>query len=263
MNRIYLDKIDRLIDRVGEFYETAVTDPAHDLVHSLCVGEHAMCACTLEGSMDGSELVYTPEQSFWIICAALLHEVDDRKLYNTTDYANARKLLSDCMIDHEPIIMMISLVSCSGNRNESDHPSWMLVPRWCDRLEALGNIGIYRCYMYTLSQNRPLSTPETPIAHDRIELFQIATAERFANYTGVSSSMLDHYYDKLLHLNVSTGNKYIDEMMTARLEIMIDYCINWTPEKIFSYKFDEISSDEISSDEIPSDDTSNTTSTTE
>lgn len=240
MDRVYLDKIDRLIDRIAEFYETAITDPAHDLAHSLHVGEHAIRACTQEDSIDGQELVYTPDQSFYIICAALLHEVDDRKLYNTVNYSNARKLLSDCMIDHDPIIQLISLVSCSSNRNDSDHPSWMLVPRWCDRLEAIGIIGIYRCYMYTLSQNRPLSTVDTPVAQNKYELFQIATPERFANYTGTSKSMLDHYYDKLLHLSIETGNQYIDSVMQERMEIMIDYCIAWYPEKIFNYDFDDV-----------------------
>ena len=47
----------------------------------------------------------------------------------------------------------------------------------------------------------------TPRAKTEEELWAIATPERFAAYVGASDSMVDHFYDKLLHLNQcgSTG----------------------------------------------------------
>jgi hypothetical protein len=41
------------------------------------------------------------------------------------------------------------------------------------------------------------------------------------------SSFIDHFYDKLIHLSLQTGNKYIDEMSAAHMQVMFDVCLEF------------------------------------
>ena len=103
---------------------------------------------------------------------------------------------------------MISYVSASGNGNSvSDrciqHP-YFLWPRWSDRLEAIGTIGMVRCFQYNEECGNPLSVETTPRPKSIKEVWDNVKSERFDNYmkNKVSDSMMDHYYDKLLHIAV-------------------------------------------------------------
>ena len=71
----------------------------------------------------------------------------------------------------------------------------------------------------------------TPRATTREELEKIATPERFKNYTGKSLSMIDHYYDKLLHLsNMHTQNQYLLNEAKKRHDIMVNFCLEFGRE---------------------------------
>lgn len=176
----------------------------HGVEHVMKVFKHALLA--LEHSPYIDTLSLAQHQS--ILLAALLHEVDDRKLTTTVNYANAREILSklDKLVFYpDLVICMIDLVSCSKNGNNSPDgtPPWMLFPRAADRIEAVGTNGTARCVEYSLRKGEPMSTPSTPISLNREEVLAFATPERFEEYirTGKSKSVIDHHYDKLLHLN--------------------------------------------------------------
>ncbi len=179
--------------------------------------------------------------------AALLHDVDDYKYSSSTSvddhnrdtpYPNALSILSavlrECKehqeIDVERIIYMIDLVSCSQNGNDvpmeiqktsSNYEHHLLIPRWSDRLEAVGRRGVIRCYQYTLEKGRPLWGEGDPRPKSETEVWDHATPDRFKQYltrgkckhenktrnttvsSGVTSNedtMIAHYYDKLLHI---------------------------------------------------------------
>ena len=76
----------------------------------------------------------------------------------------------------------------------------MLFPRYADRLEAIGLIGVERTLEYTLKKGQPLFLEETAKGKTVDELNEIATKERYDSYVSKSVSMFDHFYDKLLHL---------------------------------------------------------------
>ena len=152
------------------------------------------------------------KQILSILLAALLHEVDDRKLTSTDNYENARIILRSLAekfpgnIEIELIIRMVDLVSCSKNGNycPDDIPIWMLFPRAADRLEAIGKIGTQRCIEYSRKVGTPLYVHDTPLSVNRDEIMKIANPTRFDNYVkhgGHSVSSIDHHYDKLLHIN--------------------------------------------------------------
>lgn len=171
--------------------------------------------------------------------AALLHDADDRKYFpNSRGCANARRILQDVQTspeDAEEVIRMIDLVSTAKNGNSvpeeaRDRPE-LLWPRWCDRLEACGMIGAVRCWRFSLEAGRPLALPETPAPRTAEEAWAAATPERFRAYqaAGQSQSMLDHYFDKLLHIvrldPAVVRNDYIVKAMAERTTPLLEVCV--------------------------------------
>lgn len=155
-----------------------------------------------------------------VLLAALLHDADDRKFFpEHKNYENAHAILTQLEVSENDkilILRMIDLVSTSkwGDKIPAGTPAWMLYPRYADRIEAVGSMGIKRCYQYTITSDRPLYVKSTARARTHQELRGIATPERYAAYEGESSSMIDHYYDKLLHIgNVETHNSYLNSKL--------------------------------------------------
>jgi uncharacterized protein len=193
--------------------------PSHGITHAIIV-------------MDLCELAYIECKRKYnlnlfhrkcIMLAGLLHDADDRKFFKRIDkdkYINAENIMRENRCSEQVIKMvieMINLVSASNNRDNipeyaSGKNIWKLIPRWADRLESIGLVGIKRCFEYTLGKNLPLSTKRT-LVPDYISknnfrktvLENLATESRYNNYTGGqfngnSESMIDHYYDKLIRV---------------------------------------------------------------
>lgn len=155
--------------------------------------------------------------------AALLHDVDDRKLSPET-YENKTHAVSFMKEQHvsdeniKRICQIIGEVSFAGN--DSVIPS--TVEGKCvqdaDRLDALGAIGIARVFAYGGSHNRAIYDPEIvpKIGMSREE------------YQGYVTTSVNHFYEKLFlvknMMNTDTGRKiaekreqfmraYVDEFM--------------------------------------------------
>ena len=159
----------------------------------------------------------TPGKKLSLRLAALLHEADDHKYFPDNDkFQNAKRICRESILssvsDRERIIsdviLMISLVSASVNGNSVPEAArsdpTLLWPRWCDRLESIGVIGAVRCYQYAREKGtEPLMLDSTPRPRSEEEVWQYVTEDRWTHYQssgGQSASMIDHYYDKLLHV---------------------------------------------------------------
>lgn len=66
---------------------------------------------------------------------------------------------------------------------------------------------------------------------------EIATSTRYQSYKGVSVSMIDHYYDKLLHILVNTGNPYFDQEFHSRMTIMEEFCLDFGKKGYVDYEW--------------------------
>lgn len=131
------------------------------------------------------------------------------------------------------VVRMINLVSCCGEDNKTVEEPWMLIPRYSDRLEAIGQPGIDRCLEYNIKLGAPLYTDTTPRVYNQSELEMIATPDRYQTYKrlGKSESMIDHYYDKLLHVgkpeHFQTTNSYLVKERDDRVGLMSKYVLDY------------------------------------
>ena len=154
-----------------EFYaQHPHIDASHGEAHALRVLYHATEAVACVGN--AAVAAWGTDVVLAVLLAALLHDVDDRKYFQSVDdgsdpYPNARRILTS--IDHlsadtiNATLAMIALVSCSANGNTvpadiaATGRHHYLIPRWSDRLEAVGAVGVVRCYQYTVAKGQPLS----------------------------------------------------------------------------------------------------------
>ena len=228
----YVDYLDTFIkDYNGKTMSNQI-DESHGITHMTMVLKHAT-----EALNNWTGRPIDEKEIFKVRLAALLHDIDDSKYFDNNHYENAKYILDqvdkDSNIlsekDKNDIIQMIEWVSSSKNGDrippEAVGKEYLLYPRYADRLEALGIIGLERTLHYTLNKaqkegkydnkNNIFLTeyPETLFikkgdvlvdtkrATDLEDLYNnIATLERYQSYSKGSKSMMDHFYDKLLRL---------------------------------------------------------------
>lgn len=206
-------------------------DLTHGIQHAETVMHNAQKALEYDSAPND-------DQKLAILLAALLHDADDHKYFpESKDLDNARLVLDKLRVTQEIktlVLKMIRLVSCSTNGNsvESVEHEWMLYPRYADRLEALGEIGLLRCWMYTKHVDRPLFIKETPRPRSKEELYKIASKERFDNYVNSggkgSTTFIEHFYDKLLHIGDLGNNPYFIKESKKRMQTMEDFILEFS-----------------------------------
>ena len=142
---------DRLIGDVIEYIEKIFRDNAdgHDTAHSLRVYRNALHISDFYPDCDKKI----------VLLAALLHDVDDHKLFDTENNANARRFLETQNLSIEEIEQICSIinnVSFSKNRGNSPESIEGKIVQDADRLDALGAIGIARTFAYGGKNGRSL-----------------------------------------------------------------------------------------------------------
>lgn len=129
----------------------------------------------------------------------LISEILSRVLYDYSLYS--LEMVND-------IITIIDLCSASkwGNRIPEGTKLYQLIPRWADRLEATGYIGIIRTLLYTYkkmdTQPLCLDTDDFPSSvHDLHELAPYSRWELYTLHNKKSVSGYSHFLDKIIHIN--------------------------------------------------------------
>lgn len=235
---------DEVMVHVAELFEKAgAKDPAHNVRHVEAVTAHVRKALVEETALD-------ERQKAVAILAALLHEADDAKLFpgKAENGENARAVLAKCLPSvlaegvlpggaeaagswADEIVEIIDTVSARKNKDGgvAKGKEWQLIVRDADRIEAVGEVGVARCFAYNQKVKMPLFLATTPRPLTEEEIWKIATPARFTAYSGDSESMVDHYYDKLLHLDkCGSGNKYLQGQLKERLQVMLDFVLEFS-----------------------------------
>ena len=159
-----------------------------------------------------------------VALAALLHDVDDRKLSPMTaeKKENAARFMRSQNVPESEIRQVCQIIDeVSFKGTDSVRPS---TPEGkcvqdADRLDALGAIGIARTFAYGGSHNRAIYDPELPPQ----------TAMNQAQYYSSKSTSLNHFYEKLFLLegmmNTETG-KAIARKRTQYMQQFVDEFLN-------------------------------------
>lgn len=185
----------------------------HDFFHSMRVYRTAMKIAQVEHA--DLEVV---------ALAALLHDVDDRKLSPATaeKKENAARFMRSQNVPESKIrqvCQIIDEVSFKGTDSVRPSTSEGKCVQDADRLDALGAIGIARTFAYGGSHNRAIYDPELPPR----------TAMNQAQYYSSKSTSLNHFYEKLFLLegmmNTETG-KAIARKRTQYMQQFVDEFLN-------------------------------------
>ena len=231
---------ERVLNRTKRFYKNRPEiKPSHGWNdHVSIVYNHAAKAIACH------QPPLSATQALQVKVASLLHDVDDQKYFpENSDYENARAIMKDSDVPTEiqdGILEMIRLVSCSANGNHvpqtiiDSGDYYKLITRWSDRLEAVGAMGVVRCYQYSQENGRPLSSPQSPRAQTAADVWEYATQDRFDAYQargGSSADMISHYYDKLLHVACPprelVRNTYLERMAEESATELVEVCIRF------------------------------------
>jgi uncharacterized protein len=163
---------------------------------------------------------------------ALLHDIADSKFHGgdeTVGPKTARKFLEGENVDEETIGHVISIIENisfkGGNFQKTFSSKELDVVQDADRLDALGAIGIARCFNYGGFKNRPLYDPE-------IKPNLNMSKEEYKNSV---SPTLNHFYEKLLLLkdkmNTQTGSKLAEERHAFMEHFLSQFYAEWKGRK--------------------------------
>lgn len=187
----------------------------HDYYHSLRVYRMAVAIATEEKA-----------DADIVALAALLHDVDDRKLSPQTakDKVNAVNFMRSQNAPETVVSQVLTILDeVSFKGTDSVTPSTLegKCVQDADRLDALGAIGIARTFAYGGSHQRPLYDPEVP---PKLNMNQEA-------YQKSNSSSLNHFYEKLFLLenmmNTPTGRRIARKRTQYMNDFVEEFLSEW------------------------------------
>jgi uncharacterized protein len=166
--------------------------------------------------------------TFVVSLAALLHDIADPKFYNgdetigpriASEFLTNQNVSKEIRTHVENIIQHISYKNSFDTVSEKFTSKELEVVQDADRLDAIGAIGIARCFNYGGFKNRALYDPE--IIPDLN-----MTKEQYKNS---DAPTLNHFYEKLLllkdQMNTLSGKK-IATQRHAFMEIYLQQFYN-------------------------------------
>ncbi|MFN8273745.1 MAG: HD domain-containing protein [Flavobacteriaceae bacterium] len=163
---------------------------------------------------------------------ALLHDIADSKFHNGDETVGpkvARAFLTTQDASEEliaQVLFIIENISFKGGNFERTQSSKELeIVQDADRLDAIGAIGIARCFNYGGFKNRPLYDPRiAPNLHMTKEEYKANTAPT-----------LNHFYEKLLllkdQMNTPTAKQIAQERHRFMEQFLAQFYAEWEGEK--------------------------------
>ncbi len=168
---------------------------------------------------------------FVVSLGALLHDIADSKFHHGNesvgpkiagDFLKSLKVKKE-VIDH--VIMIIEHISFKGGNITQKFKSPELdVIQDADRLDAIGAVGIARCFNYGGFKNRALYDPD-------IAPNLTMTKDEYKNATAPT---LNHFYEKLLllkdRMNTKTGKRLALQRHAFMEQFLAQFYKEWKGE---------------------------------
>ncbi len=210
----------QLIETTKEFVKTSLVDAegGHDWFHILRVYNNALLIAKDE-KVD--ELV--------IVLGALLHDIADSKFHKGDETVGpkiAREFLFKHNVDSLVIEHVINIIeNISFNKSIEDGKKFkspeLDVIQDADRLDAIGAIGIARCFNYGGFKNRALYNPDIkPNLNMSKEEYKKSTAPT-----------INHFYEKLLllkdRMNTKTGKRIAQQRHDYMGQFLNQFYAEW------------------------------------
>jgi uncharacterized protein len=165
--------------------------------------------------------------------AALLHDIADPKFHNGDETIGPRlasKFLLKHNVDSEIIEHVTQIIENMSFKNSFDlnlsfTSKEMEVVQDADRLDAIGAIGIARCFNYGGFKDRALYNPEI------LPNLNMTKAE----YKASTSPTINHFYEKLLllkdQMNTKTGKRIASERHKYMEGFLKQFYAEWEGER--------------------------------
>ena len=168
---------------------------------------------------------------FVVSLGALLHDIADSKFHDGDETVGpkiAREFLFKLNVDSLVIEHVINIIenisfksSLSSDKTEKFTSTELHVIQDADRLDAIGAIGIARCFNYGGFKNRALYNPDIK-PH-----LNMSKAE----YKNSTAPTINHFYEKLLLLkdkmNTKTGKQIANERHNYMLSFLEQFYKEW------------------------------------
>lgn len=197
-----------LVLQTAEFVrdQLQANDASHDWRHIERVWELARRIAHAEA--------ITAERIEIVDLAALLHDIDDWKYQqdNGNPTRRAEAFLRSCNVPESKVADVMQIIDRMGFKEELGEDQNETTPEFgcvqdADRLDAIGAIGIARCFTYGGNKKRPLYDPDLPCNSE-------ITKEQYMDKTRASPT-INHFYEKLLKLKgmmkTRTGARLAEE----------------------------------------------------
>ena len=167
-----------------------------------------------------------------VALGALLHDIADSKFHDG-DEAIGPKIAREFLLKHKVpeetishVVHIIENISFSKSLGDISFSSLELdVVQDADRLDALGAIGIARCFNYGGFKNRTLYDPDIA---PNLNMSKAA-------YKSSSAPTINHFYEKLLLLkdkmNTKTGKEMAIERHVYMEHFLEQFYSEWKGEK--------------------------------
>lgn len=205
----FLECIDQIQQAIQALFEGDAS--GHDYWHSIRVYRN-VCEISLT------------EKCEWrvVALAALLHDADDAKLFQTKDYANAKDIMTACNVSEKlqkQVISAISAVSFKRSGTKAPDTIEGKIVQDADRLDAIGAVGIARAFAFGGSRGRKMYEPKEEPGKDW------RTKKRHEGTTA------DHFYEKLFLLkecmNTEAARQIAKKRDSVMREFMDEFFCEW------------------------------------
>ena len=214
-----MSKKETIIEATKDFVKETLknAESGHDWFHTLRVYNNARLIAKSE-SVD----------LYIVVLGALLHDIADSKFHNGDDNIAprvARKFLVQHNVDSFVINSVIDIINnISFNKsletNNKTNSIELDVVQDADRLDAIGAIGIARCFNYGGFKNRNLFDPSIK------PNLKMSKNE----YKNSKAPTINHFYEKLLLLSDKMNTKTGKKIAKERHQFMTEYLDNFHAE---------------------------------